>query len=560
MTTRPQNALIRFEGDAYDVSRSKLMGRQSAGVGFFRAAVAARGDGPVGAYGPDPNAQAAFVREVAALDPAAQTEWRLAHEFDAFSRWGILSLPYLFLGADARLRQRAGPARYSLCGITHTTSTQRSMDQLAAMLSDPLEPWDAVICTSNAVLETVRRVHEVEADYLKWRFGPETRIAGPHLPVIPLGVHCDDFNFTPADRRAARQALKIGPDEIVVLFVGRFSIVTKAHPLPMYQASQAAAERTGQAVTLLHAGWEAYPGAQAEFESGATQWAPSVRSLFVDGREGLARDAWAAADIFVSLADNIQETFGLTPVEAMAAGIPAVVSDWNGYKETVRDGVDGFRITTRAPQPGVGDFFALAAEAQLLSYEQYLLRAASATSIDVRELSDRLTSLVGDPDLRRAMGESGRAHAHTTFDWAGIYHQYQELWAELTARRVAVRDDQVELARVAAAPKITSARQDAFRLFGHYPSTLITPQTGVSIAPDSTLDSALAIIGHPLTKQPHANAQLTELLWPALVEQSSITIEALAQRAGCRVDATLLAVANLAKMGVVTCRGESEHF
>ena len=28
----------------------------------------------------------------------------------------------------------------------------------------------------------------------------------------------------------------------------------------------------------------------------------------------------------------------------MAAGLPVVVSDWDGYRDTVRDGVDGFRI------------------------------------------------------------------------------------------------------------------------------------------------------------------------------------------------------------------------
>jgi glycosyltransferase involved in cell wall biosynthesis len=33
----------------------------------------------------------------------------------------------------------------------------------------------------------------------------------------------------------------------------------------------------------------------------------------------------------------------------MAAGIPVVVSDWDGYKDTVRDGVDGFRIPTFKP-------------------------------------------------------------------------------------------------------------------------------------------------------------------------------------------------------------------
>ncbi|HRE90473.1 MAG TPA: glycosyltransferase, partial [Myxococcota bacterium] len=70
----------------------------------------------------------------------------------------------------------------------------------------------------------------------------------------------------------------------------------------------------------------------------------------------------AAADVFVSLADNVQETFGLSVIEAMAAGLPVVVSDWDGYKDTVRDGEDGFRVTTTMPPVGAADHIAAAYE------------------------------------------------------------------------------------------------------------------------------------------------------------------------------------------------------
>src|SRR5207244_1790203 len=44
--------------------------------------------------------------------------------------------------------------------------------------------------------------------------------------------------------------------------------------------------------------------------------------------------------------DNLQETFGLTPIEAMACGVPQVVSDWDGYRDTVLDGVTGYLVPT----------------------------------------------------------------------------------------------------------------------------------------------------------------------------------------------------------------------
>src|SRR5438045_9025590 len=54
----------------------------------------------------------------------------------------------------------------------------------------------------------------------------------------------------------------------------------------------------------------------------------------------------AAADVFVSPGDSLQESFGITPIEAMACGIPQVVADWNGYRDTVSYGETGFFVPT----------------------------------------------------------------------------------------------------------------------------------------------------------------------------------------------------------------------
>ena len=60
--------------------------------------------------------------------------------------------------------------------------------------------------------------------------------------------------------------------------------------------------------------------------------------------EEAKRQALSSADLALSLVDNTQETFGLAIAEAMAAGLPVIASNWNGYRDLVRHGVDGYLV------------------------------------------------------------------------------------------------------------------------------------------------------------------------------------------------------------------------
>lgn len=550
-----QTAIIRSEPDAFDMTEKELVGRRAAGHGFLRAAVAARGDGPIYGHSPTQASGGVFARLVREIDPQARTEFIPGDHLHRLSDPGVLYLGDAILPPFARLRLRQGPAAYSLCGVSHTTATTSTMDAICDYLSAPVAPWDAFICTSAAVLETVRRLHEAEADYLRWRLGDGVRIEGPQLPVIPLGVHCDDFVFSEAQRAAARDALGLDADEIVALYVGRFVFHGKAHPLPMYRALEEAAARTGRRVALVQCGWAPGKFIQDAFERGAADFAPSVRTIFVDGRipEGRER-AWASADLFVSLVDGIQESFGLTPIEAKAAGLPVIVTDWDGYRDTVREGVDGFRIATWAPGEGAGQPLARAFEAGTLDYGRYCWSAAASTSIDMGELFNRITALVDDAGLRRRMGEAGRQDARANYDWAVVYRQYQALWGELTARRLAAAAEPGMAQRLAAAPRVSPRRLDPFVAFGHYPTSSIGRTTVLRPSPEASAETLRTLHAHPLFHEVLVSADAASSLL-SVVQRGAVTIADAAAALSQPETAVSRTAGLLAKMGLVEFAG-----
>ncbi len=549
----PMNPAIFFEPDGYVLPEGRLMGRHAAGNAFLRAAVAGREDGPMWAYTPRERSAEVFRRLVHSFDGAVETRWIPAQRLDLLELAGTLYLPGPDLDDAAFLRLRRGVRAYSICGVTHTTSSHRAMDSITTLLRAPVMEWDALICTSHAVRETVGVLLEAEREYLQWRFGPSVGVRFPKLPVIPLGVHCRDFRFGEAERAAARRDLGVGDDAVVALFAGRLSFHAKAHPHAMFVALERAAEASGREIVLVQSGWFSNEHIEQAFSSGAALFCPGVRVVHADGRQPRERRrSWAAADLFVSLSDNIQETFGLTPVEAMAAGLPSVVSDWNGYKDTVRDGVDGFRIATCMPESIGEHALAQGYESGAMGYDTYCGYACQMVSIDTEALVLRIGELCVNRELRLSMGASARRRAEEVFSWQVVYDRYRELWRELEAVRGSGSRDAPMMP--SGAPVCSAARMDPFRAFRHYSSSHIGRESWVMLAPGATVERYRELVAHPLfgyasvmLLQDEAMVRFFGLLGGERVER----IEKIAFFLGVTHNAAVRAVAMLKKMGLV---------
>jgi starch synthase len=454
---------LYYHPDNYSFQR-KVMGRQAAGLGFIRA-VAQASLPRVWCYSPSREFASQLANQLTELG-ASRTGvvWVSSLQPARLSEPGLLYRPDPEIVHDAWRRAAHGLSHaYSICGVTHTISTHATTEMISALVRAPIEPWDALICTSTTGRNAVQNLLDMSAEQLRERVGA-SRFTFPQFPVIPLGVHTADFAFTDATKFAARRQLGISAGEIAVLFAGRLIFHCKAHPLPMYAALERAAQ--GFPVVLILAGIAATEQIQQVFQDEAHVFCPSVRVIMVDGSNfDHYRSAWAAADIFTSLSDSFQETFGLTPIEAMSAALPSVVSDWDGYREGVRDGLDGYRIPTLTLAPGSGGYLADRYDVGVDNYDRYSGHTSQFVAVDVELAAVAYRKLFSDPGLRRRMGDEAQQRARAEFDWSVVFRRYHELWKELAERRNQDRSPRWARRR--------PDRPDPFTMFAAYPSHVL---------------------------------------------------------------------------------------
>jgi alpha-1,6-mannosyltransferase len=203
---------------------------------------------------------------------------------------------------------------------------------------------------------------------------------------IPLGV--DTAHFTTHRRANAgevRATLGLPADGPLVTFVGR--LATEKDVAVLVDAWPAIERATDAHLVIAGEGPEA-EALRARSRGTRVHWVP-----FLTDRSVLA-DLHAASAIYVSTSPH--ETFGLSPLEAMACGTPVLAADAGAAREHVLASGAGALF---AP----GDAGALA--------EQALALLASDLS---------------------ALGDRARHFAETEHDWAAIFDRLVAVYASVT--------------------------------------------------------------------------------------------------------------------------------
>lgn len=332
-------------------------------------------------------------------------------------------------------RQAFGATNHSICGITHTTATQAVMRGMFDLRAGPQMEWDGLICTSRAVHAATIRNMEIAEDMLRVRFGSVP--PRPQMPVIPLGVNCDDYTHDPHAAAAFRKRMGWNEKDVVVVTISRLLPYGKFDPGPLFIALQQAqrALENGLRLHFVACGLFTETHSENVFQACAKALMPDVAFHHRPGDDPIARkETLSGGDIFTFPIDNVQETFGLAPIEAMAAGLPVVVSDWDGMRDTV-NGEVGFRVPTLLARPAATEPEATGYLSGKLSYPQYGNRLSMITEVNVRKMTEAFVTLAKSAGLRKKMGNAGRKRAVTVYDWQAVVPLMQDFWAELAAIR-----------------------------------------------------------------------------------------------------------------------------
>ncbi len=406
---------------------------------------------------------------------------------------GCLMQPDPNIAPYAWMRRAQDQRAYSLCGISHTMSSAAVMDAVANCVHYPTQEWDAIICPSRAIAGAIQALWDEWRAYLADRTGG--RMACPvQLPIVPLGIDTARFakNRDGGRRSGLRKELGLADDAFVMLFHGRISFYSKAHPLPFLQAAERLAERLSTPVSMIFYGYFDTERFQAEFNALAAEVCTRAEVRVVANSDPRFPDGvWSAADAFMSLADNIQESFGLAPIEAMASGLPVVATDWDGYRDTVTNGVEGFLVPTLTPAPGSGAVNATRYLSGEDSYGEFIAGASQTTAVDVEAVIDALHELAVNTDLRHRMAEAGVQRAESIYDWRHVIPAYESVWEELASRRVSGMESAAKSQHRAAHP----LRPDPYRMFAGFPTEHLSVQDRVEIAAKS-VEAINALIRH----------------------------------------------------------------
>lgn len=284
--------------------------------------------------------------------------------FDFFTRRDV-DASFDIVHSHERVRKFDVLTIHCPCFKTFLTRKKNNMERWLAWLSTAISPRKLAYLwlEKNQFTPNKQRAWLAVSHYVKANVQESYALPDECFRIAYPGVGTGFNQNPPANRTADRLNLGVAENELALLFVG-----TEFKRKGLDALLQAVALARSAPFKLLVAGG----GDSRSYAATAEQLGIKDRVIFL----GLVSDIeriYALADIFVL--PTLNDPFGMSIMEAMASGVPAITScaAYNGCAETIREG-----------------------EALLLEHPQ-----------DPQEIADALSLLIDD-DYRHDLARRGR--------------------------------------------------------------------------------------------------------------------------------------------------------
>lgn len=219
------------------------------------------------------------------------------------------------------------------------------------------------------------------------------RVPARKVTVIHNSVDIASIDAGQSARRQVRRGLGYQAGNVVLGTVSRMTAV-KGHPYLLRAAAKLLEVAPQVRLVLVGDGPE-----RPKLENLARDLGIEDRVTFPGTRSDVP-DLLSALDVFVQPTAQV-EGLPLSVTEAMAARLPVVATAVGGVREAVKDGVNGFVVPP----------------------------------CDAEGLGDALAALVGDRDLRKAMGGESRKLCETEFSAERMVSRVACVYMDLLRQR-----------------------------------------------------------------------------------------------------------------------------
>jgi glycosyltransferase involved in cell wall biosynthesis len=173
--------------------------------------------------------------------------------------------------------------------------------------------------------------------------------------VCPFPISADEYVYEAGLRNRIRRHLGVRQDETVILYTGRLSIQKNVLRL-VWSVAQAFQLKKKPFKLILAGNFDGFGTpifgphprrdlCRRSYLALLKQMPPEIRkSIFHVGQKNKEelRGLYHATDIFASLSTHHDEDYGMSPLEALVCGTPALLSDWGGF--------EGFSIDRKSVQ------------------------------------------------------------------------------------------------------------------------------------------------------------------------------------------------------------------